>query len=122
MLFTDKVEADKLKHDNLIRHAKDKKHREKKRRIREYMDKVGHSISKKEERLKEKQGELLQLRQKHISDLTLYIFDISEVKQKRYALYYLKCITYTVEKANKTISYPFIPKETTCTEQYLLYC
>lgn len=78
----DKIEADKLKHDNLIRHAKDKKHREKKRRIREYIDKVGHSISKKEERLKEKQGELLQLRQKHISDLTLYIFDISEVKQK----------------------------------------
>ena len=81
--FADKANADKFKHDNLIRHAKDRKHKEKKRRICEYIEKVGHSINKKEERLEEKQGQLLELRQKHISDLTMYIFDVSEVKQKR---------------------------------------
>ena len=81
--FTDKLTADKLKHDNLIRHAKDRKHREKKRRICDYTEKVTHSISKKEEKLKERLGELSELRQKHINDLTLYIFEVSEVKQKR---------------------------------------
>ena len=82
--FTDRAKADRLKHDNIIRHAKDKKHREKKRRICDYIEKVGHSINKKEEKLKDKEGELLHLRQKHITDLTLYIFEISDVKQKRY--------------------------------------
>ena len=77
------MKADRLKHDNLMRHAKDRKHREKKRRIFDYIEKVGHSINKKEERLKEKHGELLELRQKHINDLILYIFEVSEVKQKR---------------------------------------
>ena len=83
-LFIDKAKADRLKRDNLVRHAKDKKHREKKRRICDYIVKVGQSIEKKEEKLHDKHGELLELRQKHINDLTLYIFEISEVRQKRY--------------------------------------
>ena len=82
--FTDKAKVDRLKRDNLVRHAKDKKHREKRRRICDYIVKVGQSIEKKEEKLHDKHGELLELRQKHINDLTLYIFEISEVRQKRY--------------------------------------
>ena len=63
-------------------YAKGKKHKEKKQRITEYIEKVSDTIGKKREKLDIQHKELMELRQKHISDLMTFIFPVSEVKNK----------------------------------------
>lgn len=64
------------------RYAKGKRHQEKKRIIVDYINKVSTVIKEKKQKLADRQNRLMKLRQEHISDLTTYIFPVSEVRSK----------------------------------------
>ncbi|XP_045173264.2 beclin 1-associated autophagy-related key regulator-like [Mercenaria mercenaria] len=78
----EKYAFERIRKENQMRYAKGKKHKEKKRLIVEYIEKVADTIEKKKEKLDARHGELMELRQKHINDLITYIFPVSEVKNK----------------------------------------
>lgn len=64
------------------RYAKGKRHLEKKRIIVDYINKVSTVIMEKKQKLADRQNRLMKFRQEHISDLTTYIFPVSEVRSK----------------------------------------
>ena len=79
---TGKACHERTRKENLMRYSKGKKHREKERQIKDYLLKVKDAVDKKKERLTERHHDLMELRQKHITDLTNYIFEVAEVKSK----------------------------------------
>lgn len=69
-----------------MRYSKGKKHQEKKKRIKDYIERVSETIHRKKEKLAQKCNELMVLRKSHIADLTTFIFPVIEVKSDRYVI------------------------------------
>lgn len=82
LITEERSNIERVRKENHVRYAKEKRHKEKKRRIIEYIDKVTDTIKMKQEKLESRHTELMELRQNHIKDLITYIFPVSEVKNK----------------------------------------
>lgn len=71
--------------ENIVRHAKNKKHQEKMARINNFIEQSVISTESKQLRLKEKVEELARLRHELVNGLIEYIFPVEEVKGKNVA-------------------------------------
>jgi len=82
-MLVGREKQDRIRKENLHRYARGKKHKEKKRHIVDYIVKVTDVIGKKQELLAQRTKDLMQLRQTHITDLTTYIFPVTDVRLDR---------------------------------------